>query len=112
MEDSHDEDLVEDADERDQMTAAIVAGLFGEADLKAFLSKAPYADGDSLFTELLNKAVGKVFEFDEEERIELISALFAEFNWNYIINLLLNEASEAGLYRDGETRLLEEDGNS
>ncbi len=107
--DSHDDEFTDDADEREQMTAAIVAGLFGEQDLKAFLSKAPYANAESLFTDLHSAAVEKVLSLNEEDRNELIGDLLAELNWNYIINLLLNDASEAGLYEDGETRLLREE---
>lgn len=107
MSDSQEDDPIDDADEREQMTAAIVAGLFGEADMKAFLAKAPYADAETLFTDLHRTAVEKVSQLSEEDRNDLVSDLLAELNWNYIINLLLNDASEAGLYEDGETRLLE-----
>jgi hypothetical protein len=106
MTDSHDDDLMEDADEREQMTASIVAALFDEADLKALLSKAPYEDAETLFTDLHRAAVDNFSRLADEDRAELIGDLFAELNWNYIVNLLLNDASEAGLYKDGETRLL------
>jgi hypothetical protein len=108
MSDSHDEDLIDDADEREQMTAAIVAGLFGEADLKTLLSKAPYEDPEALFTDLHTSAVDIFLKLGEEDRTELIGDLFAELNWNYIVNLLLNDASDAGLYKEGETQLLKE----
>jgi hypothetical protein len=108
MSDSHDDDLIDDADEREQMTAAIVAGLFGEADLKALLSKAPYEDPEALFTDLHNSAVEIFLKLGEEDRNELIGDLFAELNWNYIVNLLLNDASDAGIYKEGETQLLKE----
>jgi hypothetical protein len=108
MSDSQDDDhMIDDADEREQMTAAIVAGLFGEAELKAFLAKAPYADAETLFTDLHRTAVDKVAKLSEEDRAELVADLFGELNWNYIINLLLNDAAEVGLFEEGKTRLLE-----
>lgn len=111
MTDSHDDELPDDADEREQMTAAIVAGLFEEEDLKAFVAKTPFADAEALFTQLHQSVVDKIEKLSDEERIEFISDLLGELNWNYIVNTILNEAYEAGFYKEGETKLLENEGD-
>lgn len=112
MADNDDEELIDNVDEREQIAASIVAGVYTKDDLSTFVGKAPYADAEGLFTELLQLAVDRISKLGEEERAEVIGDLLAELNWNYIFNEVLNEASEAGLYTDGETKLLEDEENS
>ena len=40
---------------------------------------------------------------------ETLSDLLNELNWNYIVNDILNEAAEAGYFKDGETKLLKDE---
>lgn len=109
MSDQDNDDFMNEADEREQITAAMLVSLFDADDLKIFTEKMPFSDAEEMFTELHQSAVDKVIALNEQERAEFISDLLAEMNWNYIINDMLNEASEAGLYRDGETRLLKDE---
>jgi hypothetical protein len=43
---------------------------------------------------------------------EFLSDLLNELNWNYIVNDILNEAAEAGYFKDGETQLLKDEASS
>ncbi len=109
MSEEGDSEFMDDADEREQIAASIVVGLFNENDLKKLTGKMPFADAEELFTTLHQTAVDKVASLDEETRAEFISDLFNELNWNYIVNDILNEAAEAGLFKEGETRLLKDE---
>ena len=106
MSDEGDAEWTDEADEREQIAASILVNLFEEKDLKELTGKMPFTDAEELFTELHRMSVAKIMSLSEASRNEFLSDLLAEMNWNYIVNDLLNEAAEAGFFKDGETKLL------
>lgn len=112
MTDEGDAEWTDEADEREQIAASIVVNLFEEQDLKEITEKMPYADAAELFSELHRMSVAKIMGLSEESRQEFLSDLLNELNWNYIVNDVLNEAAEAGYFKDGETKLLRNEAES
>jgi Mg/Co/Ni transporter MgtE len=104
MSDEGDAELIDDADEREQ----ILVNLFEEQDLKEVTAKMPFNDAQELFAELHRMSVAKIMSLSEASREEFLSDLLNELNWNYIVNDILNEAAEAGYFKDGETQLLKD----
>jgi Mg/Co/Ni transporter MgtE len=112
MTEEGDAEWTDEADEREQIAASIVVNLFEEQDLKEITGKMPYADAAELFSDLHRMSVAKVMSLSEESRQEFLSDLLNELNWNYIVNDILNEAAEAGFFKDGETKLLKDEAQS
>jgi len=112
MSDDGDAELIDDADEREQIAASILVNLFEEQDLKEVTAKMPFSDAQELFAELHRMSVAKIMSLSEASREEFLSDLLNELNWNYIVNDILNEAAEAGYFKDGETQLLKEEASS
>lgn len=109
MSDEGDAEWTDEADEREQIAASIIVNLFEEADLKDITAKMPFADAQELFSEIHRLSVAKIMALSPESRAEFLSDLLNEMNWNYIVNDVLNEAAEAGFFKDGETKLLKEE---
>jgi len=109
MSDEGDAEWTDEADEREQISASIIVNLFEEQDLKDVTAKMPFADAQQLFTELHRMTVAKIMSLSETSREEFLSDLLNEMNWNYIVNDVLNEAAEAGIFKDGETKLLKDE---
>lgn len=109
MSDEGDAEWTDEADEREQIAASILVNLFEEQDLKDVTAKMPFADAQELFAEIHRMSVAKIMSLSDASREEFLSDLLNELNWNYIVNDILNEAAEAGFFKDGETKLLKEE---